>query len=120
MIASGGYVTAALADSHDIYIWGGRMNGEKVLGQLSGLPTPIDLFGKDIMDVGVGMDHLMALTTDGKLFVIGTGKKGQLGGETASATDWTEISLPLEASQHIIGVTAGYKNSFALVGELAR
>lgn len=111
-ISSGGYATAALTSANDVYFWGRPGYPE---GLLTGCPTPLDLDGQDILDVALGFNHMMVLTTEHKLFVVGDGGSGQLGEDTESFGDWKEISLPLKDCNRISKIHAGYKVSFALV-----
>ena len=80
-------------------------------------PTPVDLEGLDFLDVGVGDGHILALSTDGRLFVVGAGGNGQLGlgKNTEAVAGWQEVILPLKDGQKISKVYAGYKNSFLVV-----
>lgn len=83
--------------------------------ELSGVPTPIDLEGEDIEDVAVGNDHIITLTTTGKLFVVGSGSNGQLGLAKEKVESWKEVNIPLREGQRISKVHAGYRNSFVIV-----
>ncbi|KAH7351074.1 regulator of chromosome condensation 1/beta-lactamase-inhibitor protein II [Rhexocercosporidium sp. MPI-PUGE-AT-0058] len=114
-ISSGGYVTAALTDDNDLYVWGGRAGQKAVLEGLEGTPMPIDLKGDDVWDVAVGMNHILAVTMDRKLFVVGDGGNGQLGSDVKEHENWEQVELPLEEGQRILSVHAGYKNSFVVV-----
>lgn len=113
-ISSGGYVTAALTEGNDLYVWGGRTGELKLLEDLTGEPTPVDIEG-DIIDVAVGMNHILALTADYKLFVAGDGSNGQLGLEVKKTKGWKEVVLPLQKNQRITRVYTGYKNSMVIV-----
>ncbi|KAG4433888.1 hypothetical protein IFR05_010625 [Cadophora sp. M221] len=114
-ISSGGYVTATLTDDNDLYVWGGRAGQKAILEGLEGIPMPVDLNGEDVWDVSVGMNHMIAVTLDRKLFVVGEGGNGQLGADVKELEDWKEVKLPLQDGQRILSVHAGYKNSFVLV-----
>ncbi|TAQ84090.1 hypothetical protein B7494_g7578 [Chlorociboria aeruginascens] len=114
-VSSGGYVTAALTLGKDLYVWGGRPGESKMLEQLTGSPTPVDLDGRDVLDMDVGINHMIALTTDHKVFGVGSNSNGQLGVEVDLVEDWKEIILPLSKNQKVFGVKADYKNSFFLV-----
>ena len=119
-ISSGGYVTAALTESNDIYIWG-RQGHPELSEPLAGFPTPLDLDGMDFLDVAVGMNHIVVLTTERRVFVVGTGGNGQLGLGAAikELKDWKEAVLPLKEGQRVVSVCAGYKNSFVIVEDVA-
>ena len=104
-----------MTDDNDLYIWGGRAGQKAILEGLEGSPTPVDLDGEDVWDVSVGMNHILAVTMDRKLFVVGDGGNGQLGLEAKELNEWKEVKLPLKEGQKIMSVYAGYKNSFVLV-----
>lgn len=115
-ISAGGYITAALTRSNDLYLWGGRAGQAPPLIGLSGEPTPFDLNGADVLDIAVGNDHILALSTEGRVYVVGSGSNGQLGlGACKEAKEWTEVEIPLGEGQRIVSVWAGYKTSFALL-----
>jgi len=112
-ISSGGYATAVLTSANDAYFWGRPGQPENLL---TDSPTPLDLDGHDFLDIAVGFNHLMVLTTDHNLFMVGDGRSGQLGMNIKKLDDWKEVKLPLRPGQQIVGIYAGYKNSFLLVG----
>lgn len=114
-ISSGGYVTAALTDDNDLYIWGGRAGQKAILEGLEGSPTPVDVEDEDVWDVSVGVNHIIAVTLDRKLFVVGEGANGQLGLDVKNLNEWKEVKLTLGEGQRIMSVHAGYKSSFVLV-----
>ncbi|RDW62775.1 hypothetical protein BP5796_11077 [Coleophoma crateriformis] len=114
-ISSGGYATAAVTEAHDLYVWGGRTGQSKLVEGLSGQPIPIDLDGRDFLDVAVGNDHMVALTTDHELFVVGAGGNGQLGTYLDKLEDWKEVKLNLGHGRRMTGIYAGYKTTFVLV-----
>ncbi|KAL2071407.1 hypothetical protein VTL71DRAFT_12642 [Oculimacula yallundae] len=116
-VSSGGYVTAALTEDNDLYVWGGRAGQKAVLDGLGGSPMPTDLDGDDVWDVAVGMNHILAVTMDRRLFVVGDNGNGQLGLDVQELDSWVEVKLPLKEGNHIVGVHAGYKNSFVLVAK---
>ncbi|PSS20506.1 hypothetical protein M430DRAFT_27546 [Amorphotheca resinae ATCC 22711] len=74
-ISSGGAMTAALTSGNDVYFWGVGMSGP--LGNLwSASPQPLDLDEQDILDVAVGNEHILILTTEHKVFAIGANGSG--------------------------------------------
>ncbi len=98
-----------------MYLWGGRAGQPKLLENLTGDPTPIDFDG-DVLDVAVGNDHMLALSTDHRLFVVGDGGNGQLGLEhCVRAEELKEVVLALKKNQRPVSVHAGYKTSFVMV-----
>jgi alpha-tubulin suppressor-like RCC1 family protein len=107
-----------LTSGNDLYVWGGRPGQAKLLEQLSGTPEPVDLDGQDVFDVAVGANHMLALTTGHKLYVVGANGNGQLGLDGEELSEWREVSLHLSEKQQIVSVHAGYKNSFVLVKDM--
>lgn len=116
-ISSGGYVTAAITVGNDLYAWGGKPNEPKLLDKLEAYPEAVDVEGFDVLDVAVGDNHMLALTTDNRLFVIGLGGNGQLGlgAPEEFLKSWKEVVLPLDKNRKMVKVYAGYKTSFVLV-----
>ncbi|KAI0996945.1 hypothetical protein K3495_g11236 [Podosphaera aphanis] len=114
-ISSGGYATAALNQGNDLYVWGGRPGQPNLIKDLTADPNPVDLQGADFLDIAVGNDHMLAITTDQKLFVVGSGSNGQLGIDSKQLSDWHEVSLNLREGQRLSKVYAGYKTSFILL-----
>lgn len=115
-LASGGYYTAALTSGNDIYLWGGRPGQPKILKDLEEFPTPVDVDGIDWVDVGVGQDHVIALSTEGQVWVLGENQQGQLGlgGVITRTEEWQRVNIDLGGKQ-ITKVYAGYKNSMLIV-----
>lgn len=113
-------MTAALTEGFDLYAWGSRPGQPKLFEQISRHPEPLDVDGHDFLDVAVGNDHMIVLTTEHRVFVIGAGGNGQLGMTAERLEDWTEIVLPLNEEHSVVAVHAGYKNSFVLVTDAAQ
>ncbi|ROW12878.1 hypothetical protein VPNG_04660 [Cytospora leucostoma] len=122
-VAAGGYVLAALTAGDDLYLWGGGGGGSQPggrkgvpAGMVGDEPTPVDLDGRDIADVAIGDSHLVVLTTEGEVFVVGHNGNGQLGlpGDKY-AESWTRVELGLQDGRRAVGVAAGPRNSFILV-----
>ncbi|KAM7217760.1 Regulator of chromosome condensation 1/beta-lactamase-inhibitor protein II [Rhypophila decipiens] len=85
-------------------------------------PTPVDVADwKDIADFAIGERHLLALTTEGELFVIGDNSNGQLGlPDVEQSTDvWTKVEIDddrIKLREAVItGVVAGPRNSFVII-----
>lgn len=116
-IAANGYLLAALTSGNDLYFWGGHPAQEPLIEEiLSGCPHPIALGDHDIVDVGVGESHMIALTAAGQVYVIGVNQNGQLGTDTHHRSkDWVTVDLGLHQSQKIKGVAAGPRTSFIIV-----
>ncbi|KAM7206298.1 Regulator of chromosome condensation 1/beta-lactamase-inhibitor protein II [Rhypophila sp. PSN 637] len=85
-------------------------------------PTPVDIADwKDIADFAIGERHLLALTTEGELFVIGDNSNGQLGlpGLERGTDVWTKVEVDddrIKSGEAVItGVVAGPRNSFVII-----
>lgn len=114
-IAAGGYMLAALTAGNDLYLWGGHPGKKTVPAGVSDEPAPVVIDEQDIADVAVGESHLIVLTTEGKVFVIGENRNGQLGVSAASVDSWSPVELNLREGKTPVGVAAGPTNSFIIV-----
>jgi len=91
-LALGGFHSAALSDSGDVYGWGDGRHGALGVELSAGdaelrLPARIQGLGGGINSVTVlscGVRHSLALTAEGELFAWGDGALGQLGHGDAS------------------------------------
>ncbi|KAF4631772.1 hypothetical protein G7Y89_g6353 [Cudoniella acicularis] len=134
-ITSQGFMTAAITEGNDLYVWGeqpkpelrtGNGNGKgkenaqlKLFEELTGVPSAVDVLGYDVLDAAIGEGYALVLTTEGRLFVIGDNINCQLGlPEITHAAEWIEVIPSLQRGQRITAVWAGYKNSFLLVEQL--
>ncbi|KAI1486781.1 RCC1/BLIP-II [Biscogniauxia mediterranea] len=113
-VAAAGYVVLALTEGHDLYAWGGHPGRQAILGDLTGSPAPVLVEECDILDCGAGDSHIIALTVDGDVYVIGDNANGQLGLGVEKTATWVKVPLSLEEAQSVIGVRAGQRSSFIL------
>ncbi|CAK7244384.1 MAG: hypothetical protein STHCBS139747_005922 [Sporothrix thermara] len=140
-LAGGGYVLAALTKGQDLYCWGAYPGRRSVVLQgLTSDPSPVvitavsdtadatdDLVEEaDIVDVGVGDEHMIVLTARNSVCVIGSNANGQLGlgreWENASGTDvslsWIRVdNLSSGKGSRVTAVYAGPRSSFVVVAE---
>lgn len=115
-IAAGGYVLAALTTGDDLYVWGGHPGRKAVLADLTEEPAPVVVGDElDVADMAAGDGHLIVLTTDGKVFVVGDNGNGQLGLPVELADSWRPVELNLAEGRKVVGVAAGPRNSFIIV-----
>lgn len=104
-IAAGGYLTAALTNGGDCYIWGAQELG------WSGRPVPVDL---RVIDVAVGEECvvLIAERDDGgrEIWVRGHSRHGELGlGKVEEVKEWTKVLLDVPEDRKLVQVVAGAK-----------
>ncbi|KAI9658428.1 MAG: hypothetical protein M1829_006783 [Trizodia sp. TS-e1964] len=120
-VAAGGWVGAAVSRDRDLYLWGGRMgDGERIRGLGRGEEgVLVDIEGGvDVVDVGVGMGHVVALDGRGRVWAVGRGANGQLGtGGRVFEEDWVEVrGLVLGEGMRVKSVACGPYSSFLVVG----
>ena len=143
-IVSGGFISAALTTSGDVYIWG--LKG--IDGPIADLPSEFlssagtvnaqktnIAGGVQIADVDMGRGHVVVLTKDGRLFSTGEGDHGQLGNRHAItdkaedggrvqpgaefARHWVDMKLEVPKGVELSGVQCGDSASFVYVKEAA-
>ncbi|KAI1325854.1 regulator of chromosome condensation 1/beta-lactamase-inhibitor protein II [Xylariaceae sp. FL0255] len=113
-IAAAGYMTLALTEGHDLYAWGSHPGRLPVLESISGTPEPVMVEEHDIADFAVGETHVIVLTVNGDIYIVGENTNGQLGLPLERTTKWARISLPLVPGEVITGVKAGQRSSLIL------
>jgi alpha-tubulin suppressor-like RCC1 family protein len=96
-IAAGSTHTCAVADTGELYCWGGNRYGQvgddTTVDRLS--PTKVANLTEAITTVAAGGAHTCALSATGKLYCWGNNLYGQLGdGTTISRTVPIQVSLP--------------------------
>lgn len=122
MIRSGGTLTAALTFNHDIYTWGSGIRPGPLTPLWHPVPFPLDLGTHEFLDIAIGSQHAILLTTEHRIFVLGNNRNCQLGvEEKLQCSDWTEVSLPIVRSkQRVTKVYAGHNNSLFIVEDIPR
>ncbi|KAI1136685.1 RCC1/BLIP-II [Hypoxylon sp. FL0543] len=113
-ICAAGYLILALTEGNDLYAWGGHPGRPAILEGLSDSPMPVVVEECDIIDCGIGESHIIVLSSDHEVFVIGDNTNGQLGLPVDEAKSWTKVPLNLGERQVICGVEAGKRTSFIL------
>ena len=121
-IAVGGWIGAAVSEDRDLYVWGGQPGAAKRMNALPKFSAGeevrlVDINGGvDVVDVGVGSEHIIALTGDGEVWVTGEGDCGQLGtGAADFEEDWVRVRGDWEANGRVVGVGCGVWCSWVLV-----
>ncbi|KAL7624012.1 hypothetical protein AAE478_005569 [Parahypoxylon ruwenzoriense] len=113
-ISAAGYLILALTEGHDLYAWGGHPGRRALIDDLSSSPVPVVVEECDIADCGVGESHIIILSTEGDVYVIGDNANGQLGLPVNEVVAWTKVPLHLGVGQAVLGVGAGRRTSFIL------
>ncbi|DAZ94414.1 TPA: hypothetical protein N0F65_003443 [Lagenidium giganteum] len=120
-IACGGFHTAAVTETGEVYTWGGGEHGQLGHGDKVNktVPTMIEaLMDKLVIQVTCGWSHTVALTDTGEVFTWGNGDHGKLG-----HNDTTKVTLPklVETlqSKRVISVASYNEHTVALVDPVA-
>ncbi|MCJ1452973.1 hypothetical protein MMC28_003318 [Mycoblastus sanguinarius] len=118
----GGWIGAAVSEDRDLYIWGGRAGDSRRISALPSVPDEeevqlVDIKGGvDVVDVGVGLGHVVALTGEGEVWVTGEADYGQLGtGEKEFEEDWVRVKGDWEGKGKVVGVGCGVWCSWVVV-----
>ncbi|KAF6237785.1 hypothetical protein HO173_003986 [Letharia columbiana] len=121
-IAVGGWIGAAVSEDRDLYIWGGRAGEDRRMHALPKFSDDetvrlVDINGGvDILQVGVGSGHVIALTAEGEVWAAGDGECGQLGtGEMRFEEDWVRVRGEWEERGKVVGLGCGVWCSWILV-----
>jgi alpha-tubulin suppressor-like RCC1 family protein len=115
-IAAGNNFTVALKNDGTVWIWGGNSNGQLGNGTMTDSYIPIQVSGLSGMTaIAAGNNFTVALKNDGTVWTWGGNSNGQLGNGTT-----TDSHIPVQVSgvsglSNVIGVTAGYNHTVALM-----
>lgn len=111
-----------MSEDNDLYVWGGQASEAQ---RISILPKASDgeevklvdiEGGVDVVDVGVGSGHIMALTGDGNVWAIGDGENGQLGtGSKAFEENWVQVKGQWEGKGRTVEVGCGVWCSWVII-----
>jgi alpha-tubulin suppressor-like RCC1 family protein len=111
-----------VSEDNDLYVWGGQASEVK---KINALPRPSDKEdvrlvdikgGIDVVDVGVGNGHIVALTGDGEVWTTGEGDYGQVGtGRKAFEEDWVQARGAWEGKGSVVAVGCGVWCSWVLI-----
>ena len=116
---------AGLSQENDLYLWGGEAgsSGEEQIEYLpertkeeSKMVKLVEVAGGDVLDVGIGDGHIIALTSDNEVWVCGRASEGQLGlgRRVWFAEQWREVEHKWGGGE-VVGVAAGGWGSWVLV-----
>jgi len=82
------------------------------------LPKQVEaLAGQRVIAVSAGNVHSLALTADGAVWSWGNGEEGQLGHGDGQMNQLLPKKVEALAGRRVVGVSAGYFHSFALIAD---
>ncbi len=117
-ISCGGWHSACVSTTGEVFMWGRGEYGRLGLGDKSGSsklrPAKVwALDGIKMVQVSCGGSHTLGVTADGKAWAWGRGSFGRLGtGEERDAITPVEVKLPGGPERwHVIAVAAGGRHS---------
>lgn len=116
-VACGGFHTAAVTESGEVYTWGGGEHGQLGHGDKVNktVPTLVEsLKDKMVVQITCGWSHTVALTDDGEVYTWGNGDHGKLG-----HNDTNKVTLPrmveVLENKRVVSVASYNEHTVALV-----
>jgi alpha-tubulin suppressor-like RCC1 family protein len=119
-IAAGGSFAMALKRDGSVWAWGNNASGQLGDGTAPTdhrVPVPVKGLGSGsrVVQVTGGNSFALALKSDGTVFAWGNNESGELGDGSAPTDHHTPVRVPdLDASNPVIGISAGGSHSLAL------
>lgn len=119
-IACGGWICAALSEDGALYLWGSgtpgtsrtiRIFNEADVGEVVLVELPDPENPRDVLDVGVGDNHIALVSEDDGLWVVGDNRNGQLGlshDAPGFVEEWTHVPDARQFQQIFCGPKATY------------
>jgi alpha-tubulin suppressor-like RCC1 family protein len=111
-----------LWENTGLAMWGGNGQGQlgRGFGTGSTVPAPVDvsgpLAGKTLVDLRMGLEFTLALTTEGKVYAWGSNSHGQLGDGTTT-NRLSPVEVPLLPDFKVVAISAGARHSLALLAD---
>ncbi|CAH0477127.1 unnamed protein product [Peronospora belbahrii] len=108
-------LTLLLTESGKLFTLGANSYGQCGIGEESvyvQMPMHVDIDGDEIVDIGAGYQHGLAVTKNGTVFTWGKGERGQLGFGTGNVDAPQEV-IALKGKR-IVKVGAGFNYSCAV------
>lgn len=123
-VVMGDMCILALANNGRVYSWGRDANfGCLGQGSIDSQKLPTQVQGlKDVVDIQIGPNHVVALTKAGEVFTWGNGDQGQLGNNLHGDVGEVVLTVPtkvqgLPENQPIQQILVVRKSTFALTSE---
>jgi alpha-tubulin suppressor-like RCC1 family protein len=117
-ISTGCHDSLALTTTGKLLAWGYNAFGQLGNGTTSDTAVPVKVAvpaGTKIEAVSAGCDHVLALTTTGKVLAWGDNANGQLGNGTTTSTDTpVTVHVTLPGTGRVKSLFAGCEHSLAL------
>ncbi|EQC36786.1 hypothetical protein SDRG_05620 [Saprolegnia diclina VS20] len=120
-VACGGFHTAAVTDTGEIFTWGGGEHGQLGHGDKVNKTIPSlvkHLADKVVVQITCGWSHTVALTENGEVYTWGNGDHGKLG-----HNDQVKVTLPklVETlqSKRVVSIASYNEHTVALVDPVA-
>jgi alpha-tubulin suppressor-like RCC1 family protein len=119
-IAAGCQYSLALTTDGQLLAWGANSKGQLGTGRAGGnavRPVPTRLpSGVKVRAVAAGQDHVLALSTTGKMYAWGGNDTAQLGNGTSGKPGPSPTPVPLMAGTRVTAVAAGQGDSMVVTG----
>lgn len=124
-VANGSNHTVALSNDGKIYAWGLNNYGQVGNGTIGVAIEPVlissngTLNGKTAIQVAAGLEHTVALATDGTVYAWGNNSNGQLGDGTNNNSNVpvAVYNSGVLSGKNIIQIAAGANHSVALASD---
>lgn len=117
-VSGGCAFSLAVSTAGQLWAWGTNSTGQLGNGSMDGFsatPVLVQLpAGVRVRMAAGGLDHALAVTTDGQVFAWGDNRVGQLGNGTAGPGTGTPGPVHLPDGVQVITVTAGELDSLAV------
>ena len=101
----------ALTEDGYVYVWGQNINGELGTGTYQNVTSPKLLsYVNNVLDIAMGKNHTLLLTTEGKVLTSGLNVYGQTPKQEGKSNQFEQINVPA-----IIGKIAAGDNHSVLL-----
>ena len=112
-VAASMYTSYALKSDHTVWAWGGATNGALGDGQTTGYRYTASLVpGIDnVVAIAAGQSHVLALKTDGTVWMWGDNTWGQRGDGTTGSTPVTTPVQVDALGSNVVGIGTGSSSS---------